>query len=184
MSLLHVSFNLEFTLCVYINILWAWDQILSLSVKMIKCWRTQNSSYWQRISEISCSFVYWLLVANNSKCKIIQPLQPVQKAESVSFSALGNTWNPPGDPGKAHSTLTFSFVLFFSSHCPAYMNSEGHTILLVFPPVTKYTGAKALLEELSYKISLNPLQLQQSHKLAVCALLFHFKYTLPLEVTL
>lgn len=34
MLLLHVSFNLEFTLYVYINILWAWDQILFLSVKM------------------------------------------------------------------------------------------------------------------------------------------------------
>jgi len=144
--LVHVSFNLEFTLCIYINILWAWDQILSLSVKMKRSWRTQNCSYWQRISEISCSFVYSLLVMNNSKCKIIQPLQPVQKAESVLFSALGITWNPPGDPGKAHSTLTFSFVLFFSSHCPAYMNSEGHTILLPFPPVMKYTGAKVLLK--------------------------------------
>lgn len=145
MLLLHVSFNLEFTLC--INILWAWEQILSLSLKM-KEWRTQDSSYWQRISEINCSFVYRLLVMNNSMCKIIQPLQPIQKVESVSFSPLGNTWNPPGDPGKAHSTLTFSFVLFFSSHCLDYMNSEGHTIPLIFPPVTKYTGAKALLEEL------------------------------------
>lgn len=143
MLLLHISFNLEFTLCIYINTLWAWDHMLSLSVKMKKCRRTQNSSYRQRISEINCSFVYWLWVMNNSKCKIIQPLQPVQKAESVSFSALGNTWNPPGDPGKAHSTLTFRFVLFFSSHCLAYMNFEGHTILLIFPPVMEYTRAKS-----------------------------------------
>lgn len=121
---------------------------------------------------------------NNSKSKIIQPLQPVQKAESVSFSALGNTWNPPGDPGKAHSTLIFSFVLFFSSHFPAYMNTEGHIIRLVFPPVTKYTGAKTLLEELGYKWSLNPLQLHQTYKLAACVVFFHFKYTLPLEVIL
>lgn len=48
----------------------------------------------------------------------------------------------------------------------------------------KYTEAKALLEELSYKCSLNPLQLQQSRKLDVGAVLFHFKYALPVEVTL
>lgn len=90
--------------------------------------------------------MYWLLVANNSKCKIIQPLQPVQRAESVSFSALGNTWNPLGDPGKAHSTLNLNFVLFFSSHCPAYMNPEGHSILLIFPPVMKYTKANHCYE--------------------------------------
>ena len=91
--------------------------------------------------------MYWLLVANKSKCKIIQPLQPVQKAESVSFSALGNTWNPLGDPGKAHSTFNLNFVLFFSSHCPAYMNPEGHSILLIFPPVMKYTKANLCYEQ-------------------------------------
>lgn len=32
----HISFNLEFTLCIYMNILWAVDQILSLSVEMKK----------------------------------------------------------------------------------------------------------------------------------------------------
>lgn len=67
---------------------------------------------------------------------------------------------PTWDLGGVCSTLPPGSVLFFFSRCQTPVNSGGHSIFPVFPPVMKYTSVRVPLKELKYCCS-SILQLNQ-----------------------